>query len=72
MEELKLLAKITKKLKKLTLEWKEYKLELNIVDGEIDLIELDQWLTRVFLAEHEKVQLRNKLSGNNKKFILPK
>jgi len=69
MEELKLLAKLTKKLKKMTLEWKEYKLELDIVDGEIDLIVLDTWLTEVFKSEHEKYQHRQSLAGKSK-FIL--
>lgn len=61
--QLELLAKVTKKLKKLTLEWQSYKLDLDIEDGKIDLIKLDTWLTETFKAEFEKVQQRNKLLG---------
>ena len=43
----KVMVGITKKLKKLTLTKGENVLELDIVDGEIDLIELDVWISDV-------------------------
>lgn len=54
--ELSLLAKVTKKLKTLTLEYDEKKLVLPIADEMINLIELDMWLTELFKAEFEKTQ----------------
>lgn len=74
---MELKAKITKKLKKLTLEWNEYKLELDIEDHlkepKIDLIKLDGWLTEVFKSEFEKVQkLKPKIETVENKLIIPK
>lgn len=78
MQELEIKARIIKKLKKLTLEWREYKLELEIEDHlkepKIDLIKLDSWLTEVFKSEFEKVQkLKPKIETlPKKKLIIPK
>lgn len=43
----KVMVGITKKLKKLTLTKDENTLKLDIVDEEIDLIELDVWISEV-------------------------
>lgn len=58
-----LLAKVKKKLNTLTFEYQQDKLELDIVDGEIDLIAIDAWLTQVLLGIHDKAELRKRLGG---------
>lgn len=75
--ELEVKAKLKKKLKTLTLEWGEYRLELpiedHLKDPKIDLIKLDTWLTSVFKSEFEKVQkLKPKLEVFKKDLIIPK
>jgi hypothetical protein len=60
-----LLAKFKKKLDVLTFEYEGDKLELEIVDGEIDLILLDSWMTQVLLKIHDKVELRKRLGGDS-------
>lgn len=65
MSEPKLPVKISKKLKTLTLSYGDNALDLDIVDGEINLILLDMWITDLLMDIHDKTQLRKRLSGDS-------
>ena len=49
-------AKVTKKLKTLTFEYDGDKCVLDIVDGEINLIDFDDWITGILRKEWKKMQ----------------
>lgn len=59
----KLPVKVTKKLKTLTLSLGDNDGVFDITDGEVDLIQIDQWISDVLFAEYEKANLRKRLTG---------
>jgi hypothetical protein len=61
----RLLATVKKKLNTLTLDYNGNELELNIVDGEIDIIKIDEWISGILIKEYEKINLRKRLSGDS-------
>lgn len=62
----RLMTKITKKLKTLTLEYGGEKIILDINDdSEINILEVDQFITQILKDISEKAMLRKSLLGGN-------
>lgn len=61
----KLMVKISKRLNTLKLTYLNSVGEFDIIDGEIDLIQIDQFITEVLKLEYDKVQLRKRLGGES-------
>lgn len=59
----RLLVKVSKKLKTLTFSRGEDKISLDITDGEINIIELDMWVSDILAKETEKYHLQQRLMG---------
>lgn len=58
-----LLVKVSKKLKTLTFTYGKEKGVFAIHDDELNLLEIDQWISDILFKEYEKANLRKKLLG---------
>lgn len=56
-------AKVSKKLNTLTFKIEGKTFEHEIVDGEIDLIKLDEMMTKILLSHYDRTKLQQSLSG---------
>ena len=65
-------VKVVKKLNSLSFEWATEKIVLTIEKGEINIIELDMWITDLLFNIHDKVELRKKLLGGNDSSFIAK